>query len=105
MLSLYLCVWVCEKVSALFIFLGVDIGEGVDTSLPKCKKAKLLRKEKKLKKMIENSQDDLLYKSPPVVKTLEDFLDECLTEIPTHRLEVSTFFSYILGGATLLVAS
>uniref|UniRef100_A0A1B6E864 Arginyl-tRNA--protein transferase 1 n=2 Tax=Clastoptera arizonana TaxID=38151 RepID=A0A1B6E864_9HEMI len=63
-------------------------GSGADMSLPRCKKAKLLRKEKKLKKLSESNEDDTSYKVQPVAKSLEDFLDECLTDTPAHRLEM-----------------
>lgn len=63
----------------------------MDPNRPQCKKAKLLRQERKEKKLAQiglsltNLQKT---KSAPAAKTLEDFLNEPLPESPAHRLEV-----------------
>uniref|UniRef100_A0A1B6IE36 Arginyl-tRNA--protein transferase 1 n=1 Tax=Homalodisca liturata TaxID=320908 RepID=A0A1B6IE36_9HEMI len=67
-------------------------GEGMDPNRPQCKKAKLLRQERKEKKLAQLGSSSLSVsektKSTPPAKTLEDFINEPLPESPAHRLEI-----------------
>ncbi|KAG8273799.1 Arginyl-tRNA--protein transferase 1 [Homalodisca vitripennis] len=67
-------------------------GEGMDPNRPQCKKAKLLRQERKEKKLAQLGSSSLSVsektKISPPAKTLEDFINEPLPESPAHRLEI-----------------
>lgn len=69
--------------------------DNVERPLPK--KAKLMRKERKIQKLLEKAKkegtsvdiEQLLKKTPKTkVKTLNDFLNEPLPENPAHRLKI-----------------
>jgi len=84
-----------EKISDEFLKpqakKGARPGDGMDPSRPICKKAKLLRKEKKEKKLAQMGTlptEAQKNKTTPAPKTLEDILNEPLPENPAHRLEI-----------------
>lgn len=63
----------------------------MDSTRPLCKKAKLIRQERKLKKLAEQNKIPILNSKErtPQEKSLEDFINESYSENPAHRLEVS----------------
>ncbi|XP_066535262.1 arginyl-tRNA--protein transferase 1 isoform X2 [Hoplias malabaricus] len=72
-------------------------GVGADPSRPQCRKAKELRKERRLQKEQQRWQDESSLTGPnpaPVnlasnqPKTIEDFIADSLQDDPLHRLEV-----------------
>lgn len=71
-------------------------GEGPDKEKPPCKKAKLLRLERKKQKLarkglsIDSQQP--LHKQNSSQKTLEDFLYPDMSPNPGHRLQVRAVF-------------
>ncbi|XP_054267568.1 arginyl-tRNA--protein transferase 1-like isoform X1 [Macrosteles quadrilineatus] len=76
---------------------GTRPGDGMDPNRPKCKKAKLLRQERKEKKLAQMGTlppEKEKNKPAPTVKSLEDFLNEPLPENPAHRLEIRLVRSY-----------
>ncbi|XP_066535266.1 arginyl-tRNA--protein transferase 1 isoform X6 [Hoplias malabaricus] len=74
-------------------------GVGADPSRPQCRKAKELRKERRLQKEQQRWQDESSLTGPnpaPVnlasnqPKTIEDFIADSLQDDPLHRLEAET---------------
>ncbi|XP_066992524.2 arginyl-tRNA--protein transferase 1 isoform X3 [Anabrus simplex] len=71
------------------------VKEDQEVPKPPCKKAKLMRLERKKQKLVrqgysEQEVEQMLLdskKPPPQGKTLEDFLNESLPDEPAHRLE------------------
>ncbi|CAH1405576.1 unnamed protein product [Nezara viridula] len=65
-------------------------GIGRDLSKPQCKKAKLLRLEKKQKKLLEKGLPvaSVLKKDQPSEKSLEDFIKEYSIESAVNKLEM-----------------
>ncbi|XP_066992523.2 arginyl-tRNA--protein transferase 1 isoform X2 [Anabrus simplex] len=72
------------------------VKEDQEVPKPPCKKAKLMRLERKKQKLVrqgysEQEVEQMLLdskKPPPQGKTLEDFLNESLPDEPAHRLEL-----------------
>lgn len=68
-------------------------GSGADPSRPPCRKAKDLRKERRLQKEQTRQHGVSLTKPAPSLaiqpKSLEDLVSELLPDDATHRLEVS----------------
>lgn len=78
------------------------VGKGADLSKPPCRKAKDIRKERKLQKLLQNQiegaqlqagdQASLLQNSKPKAnqpKTIEDFVFASLPDDARHKLEVT----------------
>ncbi|XP_057197406.1 arginyl-tRNA--protein transferase 1 isoform X2 [Triplophysa rosa] len=71
-------------------------GKGADPTRPMCRKAKDIRKERRLQKDQQKQQEGASTSVPPVPlkstsnqpKLLEDFISESLPTDPLHRLEV-----------------
>lgn len=63
------------------------LGEGADPNLPRCKKKKLLRIEKKLAK----NPNSVITTAPPQQKSLEDFIAEnnSVSTVGVQKLRVS----------------
>lgn len=80
-------------------FILCDAGEGADASRPPCRKAKELRKERRLQKEQTRHEVDgvssIVSSTPPAPsqtnqpKLLEDFISESLPNDSSHCLEVS----------------
>lgn len=80
------------------MFVSVDSGMGADPSKPQCRKAKDIRKERRLFKEQQKQQDGggTLPNPKPAPpspasgqpKPLEDFITDSLPDDPLHRLEV-----------------
>lgn len=80
------------------LFLSLDSGVGADPSKPPCRKAKDIRKERRLLKEQQKQQDGggNLPNLKPVLATpasgqpkpLEEFITDSLPDDPLHRLEV-----------------
>lgn len=71
----------------------------MDPNRPLCKKAKLLRQERRESKLAQSTHSSTSLESKktvPLAKTLEDFLNEMLPDSPAHRLQVSTLNIYYL---------
>lgn len=62
----------------------------MDSTRPMCKKAKLIRMEKKLKKLAEQNKIPVLNSKEriPQEKSLEEFINKPYSGNPAHRLEV-----------------
>lgn len=81
-----------------FMFVCVALGVGADPSKPQCRKAKDVRKERRLQKEHQKKQDgggtSTNPKPAPATpasgqpKPLEDFITDSLPDEPLHRLEV-----------------
>lgn len=75
---------------------------GPDATRPLCRKAKLIRQEKREAKLAKRVQEALargespmeakVFKPNNVEKSLEDYLNEPLPANPAHTLEVCTSF-------------
>ncbi|GLG94579.1 Eukaryotic translation initiation factor 5A [Gryllus bimaculatus] len=71
--------------------------KGCDASKPPCKKAKLVRLERKKEKLMQKgfSEEEIEKmmvgnkKQAPAAKSLEDFLKDTLPDSPAHKLETS----------------
>lgn len=68
-------------------------GLGADPNRPLCKKAKLLRIEKKQQKMIQRGMSLGKLSTKNTAKSLDDFLNE-VSENPKHQLKVSAYCSH-----------
>ncbi|KAK7865883.1 hypothetical protein R5R35_003994 [Gryllus longicercus] len=74
----------------------VTPGKGCDASKPPCKKAKLVRLERKKEKLMQKgfSEEEIEKmmvgnkKQAPAAKSLEDFLKDTLPDSPAHKLEI-----------------
>lgn len=67
------------------------LGDGMDPNRPLCKKAKLLRRERRESKLAQSTLSLTSLenrKIVPLAKSLEDFLNEALPDSPAHRLQV-----------------
>lgn len=72
-------------------------GVGADPSKPPCKKAKLLRLERKSQKLLKKGEDVSATSNRP--NNQQKSLNQFLEEIPTtskHKLKVSLFLVYNL---------
>lgn len=88
----------------LFFFRGS--GMGADPSRAPCRKAKDLRKERRLQKeqirQHPEGVSSIVSPTPPIPtqmtqhKGLEDFINQSLSENSTHSLEVSRKQSFLL---------
>lgn len=67
---------------------NVRQGTGADPNKPPCKKAKLLRLEKKQQKLLQRGMSLEKLNVDPQQKTLEQFLNE-ISENSKHKLRVS----------------
>lgn len=78
----------------------------MDPSRPQCKKAKLLRLERKKNKIAQLALPLKLEKTKtaPGAKYLEDFLNEAPSESPAHRLEVDQLLFLIALLSSILSA-
>lgn len=80
------------------LFVSVDPGQGADPSKPPCRKAKDIRKERRLQKEQQKQQDGggalTNFKPAPATpasgqpKPLEEFITDSLPDDALHRLEV-----------------
>lgn len=71
----------------------------MDPNRPLCKKAKLLRQERRESKLAKSTLSLASLenkKTVPLAKSLEDYLNEALPDSPAHRLQVSTLNIYYL---------
>lgn len=71
----------------------------MDPNRPLCKKAKLLRQERRESKLAQSTLSLASLenkKTVPLAKSLEDYLNEALPDSPAHRLQVSTLNIYYL---------
>jgi len=96
MLSLSLRQLINEKISSIVVVFLI-LGKGADPNRPLCRKAKDIRKEKRLQKEQLKQQEPLSSSPSPAPsksssnqpKSLEDFITEHLPSDPLHRLEAS----------------
>lgn len=81
-------------------------GMGADPGRPPCRKAKDLRKERRLQKEQIRQADgvsSIVSPTPPapaqpkLPKALEDFINESLPENSSHRLEVSRNIEWVVS--------
>lgn len=80
----------------------------MDPNRPLCKKAKLLRQERRESKLAQSTLSLTSLenkKTVPLVKSLEDFLNETLPDSPAHRLQVSKLNMYNLLDQRFLTCS
>lgn len=84
----------------LYLSSFLSAGAGADANRPPCRKAKELRKERRLQKEQERHNADGVVSSLSHAPTqtnqpkpLEDFISESLMNNSAHRLEVSTMTS------------
>lgn len=66
-------------------------GEGADPNRPPCKKAKLLRLERKQQKLLKRGMSLEKIDTAPQAKTLSQFLSD-IPKDAKHKLTVSLFF-------------
>lgn len=87
-----------KKNSILSVLIPVDSGVGADPSKPPCRKAKDIRKERRLQKEQQKQQDGGGTATNPKPapeapasgqpKPLEEFINDSVPDDPLHRLEV-----------------
>lgn len=96
MLGLSLRQLINVKISPIMVVFLI-LGKGADPNRPLCRKAKDIRKEKRLQKEQLKQQETVSYSPSPAPsksssnqpKSLEEFITEYLPNDPLHRLEVS----------------
>uniref|UniRef100_A0A671SPV4 Arginyl-tRNA--protein transferase 1 n=1 Tax=Sinocyclocheilus anshuiensis TaxID=1608454 RepID=A0A671SPV4_9TELE len=84
-----------SQISSIIVFFLI-LGKGVDPNRPLCRKAKDLRKERRLQKEQQKHQEAVSSTVNPAPsksssnqpKSLEEFITESLPNDPLHRLEV-----------------
>lgn len=87
------------------MFVSVDSGVGADPSKPPCRKARDIRKERRLQKEQQKQKDGggtLTNPKPAPAasgqpKPLEEFITDSLPDDPLHRLEVRNFQAVVFN--------